>query len=154
MSSMFSAIPKAFMYAWKDALNVMKVMWTELANWINANAKIEIPKTKIGKNEIGGGTVQLRIPRFDVGGSIPNDGSLFFANEKGPEVMANMGARTGIMNTDQMEAAIANGMAKALAANGLNVTVVLEGDTASLFTAMVKENDNAIRRTNTSPLRR
>lgn len=154
MSSMFSAIPKAFMYAWKDALNVMKIMWTELANWINANAKIEIPKTKIGKNEIGGGTVQLRIPRFDVGGSIPNDGSLFFANEKGPEVMANMGARTGIMNTDQMEAAIANGMAKALAANGQNVTIVLEGDTASLFTAMVKENDNAIRRTNTSPLRR
>ena len=154
MSSMFSAIPKAFMYAWKDALNVMKIMWTELANWINANAKIEIPKTKIGKNEIGGGTVQLRIPRFDVGGSIPNDGSLFFANEKGPEVMANMGSRTGIMNTDQMEAAIANGMAKALAENGQNVTIVMEGDTASLFTAMVKENDNAIRRTNSSPLRR
>lgn len=154
MSNMFSAIPNAFLFAWKDALNVMKIMWTEIANWINANAKIEIPKTKIGKNEIGGGTVQLRIPRFDVGGSIPNDGSLFFANEKGPEVMANMGSSTGIMNTDQMETAIANGMMRAIANGGMNVTVVLEGDTASLFTAMVKENDNAIRRTNSSPLRR
>ena len=154
MSSMFSAIPKAFQMAWYDTINIMKQMWAELAQWINTNAKIEIPKTKIGKNEIGGGTVQLRIPRFDVGGSIPNDGSLFFANEKGPEVMANMGSRTGIMNTDQMEAAIANGMAKALAENGQNVTIVMEGDTASLFTAMVKENDNAIRRTNSSPLRR
>lgn len=154
MSTMFSAIPNAFRMAWTDTINIMKQMWAELAQWINTNAKIEIPKTKIGKNEIGGGTVQLRIPRFDIGGSIPNDGSLFFANEKGPEVMANMGARTGIMNTDQMEAAIANGMAKALAANGQNVTIVLEGDTASLFTAMVKENDNAIRRTNSSPLRR
>ena len=153
MSSMFSAIPKAFMYAWKDALNVMKIMWTEIANWINANAKIEIPKTKIGKNEIGGGTVQLRIPRFDVGGSIPNDGSLFFANEKGPEVMANMGSRTGIMNTDQMEAAIANGMMKALAAGGQNVTVVLEGDASNFFTAMVRENNNAIMRVGASPLR-
>jgi hypothetical protein len=154
MSTMFSAIPNAFRMAWSDTINIMKQMWAELAQWINTNAKIEIPKTKIGKNEIGGGTVQLRIPRFDVGGSIPNDGSLFFANEKGPEVMANMGSRTGIMNTDQMEAAIANGMAKALAENGQNVTIVMEGDTASLFTAMVKENDNAIRRTNSSPLRR
>lgn len=154
LSTMFAGIPKAFQMAWADTINIMKQMWAELAQWINTNAKIEIPKTKIGKNEIGGGTIQLRIPRFDVGGSIPNDGSLFFANEKGPEVMANMGSSTGIMNTDQMEAAIANGMARALAANGQNVTVVLEGDTASLFTAMVKENDNAIRRTNSSPLRR
>ena len=150
---LFSSIPDAFLYAWKDALNVMKIMWTELANWINANAKIEIPKTKVGNQEIGGKTVQLKVPRFDVGGSIPNNGSLFVANERGAEVVANMGSRTGVMNTDQMEAAVANGMIKALAAGGQNVTVVLEGDASNFFTAMVRENNNAIMRVGASPLR-
>ena len=153
MSDIFSSIPDAFLYAWKDALNVMKIMWTELANWINANAKIEIPKTKVGNQEIGGKTVQLKVPRFDVGGSIPNNGSLFVANERGAEVVANMGSRTGVMNTDQMEAAVANGMMKALAAGGQNVTVVLEGDASNFFTAMVRENNNAIMRVGASPLR-
>jgi hypothetical protein len=153
MGKMLSGIPEAFKKAWLDALNVMKQMWSEMAKWVNANAKIEIPKTKIGNQEVGGGSVQLRIPRFDVGGSIPNDGSLFFANEKGPEVMANMGRSTGIMNTDQMETAIANGMAKALANGNQNVTVVLNGDAASFFTAMVKENNSSIMRTGASPLR-
>ena len=95
----------------------------------------------------------MQVPRFDVGGSIPNNGNLFFANESGAEVVANMGSRTGVMNTDQMEAAIANGMMKALAANGQNVTVVLEGDASSFFSAMVKENNNAIMRVGASPLR-
>ena len=153
MSDIFSSIPDAFLYAWKDALNVMKIMWTELANWINANAKIEIPKTKVGNQEIGGKMVQLKVPRFDIGGSIPNNGSLFVANERGAEVVANMGSRTGVMNTDQMEAAVANGMMKALAAGGQNVTVVLEGDASNFFTAMVRENNNAIMRVGASPLR-
>lgn len=153
MDSMVSTIPKAFKAAWGDALNIMQYMWTEMANWINTNALIEIPKTKLGDKEFGGQTMRVKVSKFDVGGSIPNNGSLFIANEKGPEVMANMGSRTGIMNTDQMEAAIANGMAKALANGGQNVTVVLEGNAADFFNAMVKENNNAIMRVGASPLR-
>lgn len=153
LSNMFNGIPEAFRAAWQNAINVMKSMWSQMANWINSNAKIEIPKTKVGNQEIGGQTVQLKIPRFDVGGSIPNNGNLFFANERGAEVVANMGSRTGVMNTDQMEAAIANGMMKALAAGGQNVTVVLEGDASNFFTAMVRENNNAIMRVGASPLR-
>lgn len=154
MDSMVSSIPKALKLAWSDALDIMKEMWSEMANWINENAKIEIPKVKMSDKEFGGQTMRIKVSKFDVGGSIPNNGSLFIANEKGPEVMANMGSSTGIMNTDQMEAAIANGMAKALAANGQNVTVVLQGDVSTLFTAMVKENNNAIMRVGSSPLRR
>lgn len=153
-SKTFSAIPNVFKSMWEDTIKVMKIMWSEMATWINQNAKIEIPKVKIADKEIGGQTMQLKISKFDVGGSIPNNGSLFIANEKGPEVMANMGSRTGIMNTDQMEAAIANGMARALATNGQNVTVVLQGDASTLFTAVVKENNNAIMRTGSSPIRR
>lgn len=154
MDSMVSSIPKALKLAWSDALEIMKEMWIEMARWINENAKIEVPKVKANGKDFGGQTVQVRVQKFDVGGSIPNTGNLFFANESGPEVVANMGSRTGIMNTDQMEAAIANGMARALAANGQNVTVVLQGDASTLFTAMVKENNNSIMRTGASPLRR
>lgn len=154
MDSMVSSIPKAMKLAWSDALEIMKEMWIEMARWINENVKIEVPKVKANGKDFGGQTVQVRVQKFDVGGSIPNTGNLFFANESGPEVVANMGSRTGIMNTDQMEAAIANGMARALAANGQNVTVVLQGDASSLFTAMVKENNNTIMRTGASPLRR
>lgn len=50
------------------------------------------------------------------GGSVPNRGSLILANEAGPEVVANMGGATGIMNTSQMEAAIANGNTAVVAA--------------------------------------
>lgn len=153
MDNMFSAIPKAFRMAWQDAVNIMKSVWAEMANWINQNAQLEIPKVKVGNQELGGQKVRVQVPRFDVGGSIPNNGNLFFANESGAEVVANMGSRTGVMNTDQMEAAIANGMMKALAANGQNVTVVLEGDASSFFSAMVKENNNAIMRVGASPLR-
>lgn len=152
-AKMFENIPQAFSIAWRDALTVMQEMWAQMAKWINENAKIEIPKTKVGKNEIGGGTVQLKVPKFDVGGSIPNNGQLFVANESGAEVVANMGRSTGVMNTDQMETAIANGMMKALAASGQTVQVVLNGDASTFFTAMVKENNNSIMRTGASPLR-
>ena len=46
---------------------------------------------------------------FASGGSIENNGSLFIAGEAGPEIVANMGSRTSVMNVDQMEAAVANG---------------------------------------------
>ena len=152
--TMFDNIPKAFSKALENSLNVMKEMWAQMAEWINQNAKIEIPSTKIGKAEISGGTIRLKVPKFDVGGSIPNDGSLFIANERGAEVVANMGSRTGVMNTEQMEAAITNGMMKALSAAGMNVNVELNGDASTFFTAMVKENNNAIMRTGASPIRR
>lgn len=46
---------------------------------------------------------------FASGGKVPNKGSLILANEAGPEVIANMGNATGIMNTNQMQSAIISG---------------------------------------------
>lgn len=59
---------------------------------------------------------QIAIRGYASGGSIANRGSLILANEAGPEVVANMGGATGIMNTSQMEAAIANGNTAVVAA--------------------------------------
>lgn len=42
-------------------------------------------------------------------GGTPDVGTLFYAGEAGAEVVANMGHSTGVMNVDQMEAAVANG---------------------------------------------
>lgn len=42
-------------------------------------------------------------------GGVPDIGTLFYAGEAGAEVVANMGHSTGVMNVDQMEAAVANG---------------------------------------------
>ena len=152
-SNVLSAVPKAFRQMWTDSINVMKQMWSEMARWINTNAKLDIPKVKVGNGEVGGGQIQVRVPKFETGGAIPNDGSLFVANERGAEVVANMGRSTGVMNTDQMEAAVANGMMRAFASGSQNIQVVLNGDAADFFTAMVKQNNNSIMRTGASPLR-
>lgn len=48
-----------------------------------------------------------QIPLLASGGVVPNKGNLFVANEAGPEVVANMGHSTGVMNTNQMQAAMA-----------------------------------------------
>lgn len=136
-------------------VEAVKGIWNAFADFVNSHIQITIPEIDVpfSNEKVPETVIGLKIPKFATGGSIPNDGNLFFANENGPEIVANMGSRTGVMNTDQMEQAIANGMARALANNSQNVTVVLNGDAANFFTAMVKENNNYIMRTGASPMR-
>jgi len=80
---------------------------------------------------------------FASGGSIENNGSLFIAGEAGPEIVADMGSRTGVMNVDQMEAAVANGnigvinavyaMANAIvtAVNSIDTDITLDGESVA-----------------------
>ena len=89
------------------------------------------------------------------GGVIPNVGSLFIAGESGPEVVANMGHSTGVMNVDQMEAAISNGNAEVVAAvmqvvravNSKNFDVYM--DSAKVGKSVTNYQNNAARRTGT-----
>lgn len=90
------------------------------------------------------------------GGSIENNGSLFIAGEAGPEIVADMGSRTGVMNVDQMEAAVANGnlgvinaiygMANAIvkAVNEIDPDITLDGQ--SLADKMYRYNQQAATR--------
>ena len=101
----------------------------------------------------GGGYL---IPVMASGGSITNNGTLFLAGEAGAEVVANMGSRTGVMNVDQMEAAVANGnigvinavyqMANMIvkALNEIDPDITLDGE--SLADKMYNYNQNAARR--------
>lgn len=56
---------------------------------------------------------QIPLLQLASGGAVANagrlDGTLINVNEAGPEVVANQGRSTGVMNTDQMKAAIAEG---------------------------------------------
>lgn len=93
---------------------------------------------------------------FASGGSIENNGTLFVAGEAGAEVVADMGSRTGVMNVDQMEAAVANGnigvinaiygMANAIvkAVNEIDPDITLDGQ--SLANKMYQYNKNAATR--------
>ena len=98
----------------------------------------------------------MLIPVFASGGSIENDGTLFIAGEAGAEIVADMGGRTGVMNTDQMEAAVANGninvvnaiygMANMIvkAVESIDTDVVLDGE--SMADAMYYYNKQAANR--------
>lgn len=152
--TMITGVPNAFRTMWDNTLKVMKTMWAEFAKWVNQNAVIEIPKTKIGKAEFGGTNVKLSIPRYETGG-FPEDG-FFYANHT--EMVGSFAnGKTAVANNEQItegiERAVYRAMTDAMAQNGGNVNVELHGDAASLFTAVVKENNNHIMRTGYSPIR-
>ncbi len=54
------------------------------------------------------------IPKFAKGG-FPQRGQLFWANEKGPEMIGMMGRRTAVANKDQITSGISDGVFNALA---------------------------------------
>lgn len=70
--------------------------------------------------EIGGwkpfsGIVEIHVPQIPLlaNGGIVDSGTAFIAGEAGPEVVAQMGNRTGVMNTDQMEESVVRGVTAA-----------------------------------------
>ena len=85
---------------------------------------------------------------------VPNNGTMFIAGEAGAEVVANIGNRTGVMNTDQMQksveqgilnatGSIANAVAAAVAKSGQNgiaptVEVTVKADSETLYKTVKK----------------
>ena len=90
------------------------------------------------------------------GGLYPNTGTLIWAGEAGPEIVANVGSSTGVMNVRQMEDAVANGninvvnavyaMANMIvkAVESIDTDVTLDGE--SLADKMYRYNQNAANR--------
>ena len=64
------------------------------------------------QNALTSGNVQLAelIKRQNgfASGGYPQEGSLFYAGEQGAELVAQIGGRTGVMNTDQMAQSLAS----------------------------------------------
>jgi len=55
---------------------------------------------------------EVSLPRLENGGMV-NAGTAFIAGEAGAEVVANIGNRTGVMNTDEMRESVAQGVVDA-----------------------------------------
>lgn len=68
-----------------------------------------------------GGGGRTYDPNMMASGGFPNQGSMFIAGESGAELVAQIGGRTGVMNTDQMAQSLSSaneGVINAIAAMG------------------------------------
>lgn len=78
-------------------------------------------------------------------GGYPAKGSLFIANEAGPEMVGTIGGSTAVANNDDIVAAVSQGVASAVASvlgGGTNVNVTLEGDARNLFRVVQSQARN------------
>lgn len=100
--------------------------------------------------------LKYKIPGYASGG-YPDNGSLFIANEAGPELVGTLDGRTAVVNNSQIEEAlyraVAQGMADGMASSGSNtndgeihVYVELDGDI--IAEAVARKNEIRSRRFN------
>ena len=91
-------------------------------------------------------TRALTIPSNNMyaNGGFPDTGSMFIANERGPELVGNIGGRTAVANNDMIVQAIENasyrGMTMALAQGGGNngVSIKIDANSNDLSRALAK----------------
>ena len=122
--------------------------WNSAKKWWSSNAKlstklnISVPKIKVQWDTASAFGKSFRYPTgfkldFAAQGGIFDQGSLIWAGERGPEIMAEAsGGRTGVMNVQQMQDAVYEGVYAAVSAamrgmngggNGQEVRVFLDG---------------------------
>lgn len=96
---------------------------------------------------------QLSVDWYAKGG-FPETGSLFMANEAGPELVGSMNGRTAVANNDQIVAGIQRGvyeaMMSAMSSGTFNANVYLDGK--QITDSVVRNVNNEARRTGISPL--
>lgn len=106
----------------------VKSAWNTAKNWWNKNVKlstklnIQVPTIKVKWDTASAFGKEFRYPtgfklEFAANGGIFDQGSLIWAGERGPEVMATAaGGRTGVMNVQQMQDAVYEGVYAAVSA--------------------------------------
>jgi len=108
----------------------LKSAWSSAKTWWSKNVKLSIPSMsfKVSYTTSGLSTVKKAVVKalglsgwpklsFAANGGMFDMGSLIWAGERGPEVVANAGGgRTGVMNVDQMQDAVFEGVYAAILA--------------------------------------
>lgn len=108
----------------------LKSAWNAAKKWWNSNVKLSIPSLsfKVTYSNSGLNMAQKAIVKaldlngwpklsFAANGGIFDQGSLVWAGERGPEVVANAaGGKTGVMNVQQMRDAVYEGVYAAVVA--------------------------------------
>ena len=89
-------------------------------------------------------------------GGVVDSGQLFVANEAGPELVANVGRKTAVMNNDQIVDSVTRGVyqavARAMAESGNGQVVEAKVNDKVLFEVVVNRNRQETMRTGYSPL--
>jgi len=162
----------------KNPADVVKNIWSKLKEaWNNITTSLDIsveykteglntvqkaiikvldldgwPELTIGAKALGGvfknGTWK-NIPQFASGMPSGIRGSLFFAGEAGPEIVAQgRGGSSEILNASQIASAIYSATVAANKSNGGKAVVQIVPDTKNMYRAVVKQNNTNILITN------
>ena len=106
----------------------VKSAWNTAKKWWNSNVSlstklnIKVPKIKVNWATASAFGKEFKYPtgfklEFAANGGIFDQGSLIWAGERGPEVMATAaGGKTGVMNVQQMQDAVYEGVYAAISA--------------------------------------
>ena len=106
----------------------LKSAWNSAKSWWSKNVKlstklnISVPTIKVKWDTASAFGKSFKYPtgfslKFAAAGGVFDQGSLIWAGERGPEVMANAsGGRTGVMNIEQMQEAVYEGVYSAMIA--------------------------------------
>jgi hypothetical protein len=126
----------------------LKSAWNSAKSWWSKNVKlstkldIKVPSIKVKWDTASAFGKSFKYPtgfslKFAANGGIFDQGSLIWAGERGPEVMATAaGGKTGVMNVQQMQDAVYEGVYAAMSAvmrsysggeGGASVNVYLDG---------------------------
>lgn len=106
----------------KSAWNTAKSWWNKNVGGLSTKLNISVPKIKVNWATASAFGKEFRYPtgfklEFAANGGIFDQGSLIWAGERGPEVMATAaGGRTGVMNVQQMQDAVYEGVYAAVSA--------------------------------------
>jgi hypothetical protein len=106
----------------KSAWNTAKNWWNKNVGGLSTKLNISVPKITVNWGEVSALGKTFRYPKsfslkFAAEGGVFGQGSLVWAGERGPEVVANAGGgRTGVMNIQQMQEAMYEGVYSAVVA--------------------------------------
>lgn len=99
-----------FAQIFKNIVNAGITQFNSFIQWINEKMKISWDAFEIaGREIIPAGSIQLlKIPTIPLlaSGGIVNQGQMFIARERGPELVGQIGRRTAVANNQQIEEGI------------------------------------------------
>lgn len=120
----------------KGINKVIKVPFQKVNDVLNGirNTNIPVINVKPFKGLWGQDPVPVpKIPQLATGG-FPDEGQMFIAGEKGPELVGKIGTRSAVVNNDQIVQSVSQGVAQAVASvmgegNSSEITGTIDGQT-------------------------
>ena len=104
----------------KSAWNTAKSWWSKNVGGLSTKLNIKVPKLTVNWGEVSALGKTFKYPKsfsvkFAADGGIFDAGSLIWAGERGAEIVANAGGgKTGVMNVQQMQDAVYEGVYAAM----------------------------------------